>query len=184
MKYQILLIPVLLFCCKVSPSILKKERVGHVCPLASERGTVYGSYLTQVDLQKIEKIIVDLLSDICNSEWKHLALYTNESMGLFVDAKGHWSKNEVLNDIKNPDGYFQIYYFDSEKLDKKKGTLGNLTVQDAFFSTEMIGFDIYALSTKEAEVRFVFKTNEKNARYLINPSFVKIDNEWYLLRMF
>ncbi|EOQ96908.1 putative lipoprotein [Leptospira wolbachii serovar Codice str. CDC] len=154
------------------------------CPIPLSQGTVYGTDLSKFDQTYLLSVIKVLLGDLCAGSFAHLPSLIHPEKGLYVDAKGYWTYSEVEKDLADPKGYFQVYYFDSKKLDQKKGSVGNLTVRDVFLSAKEVAADFYVGSSEEVEVRFRFAENPKLERYLINPSFVKWEGKWYLLRMF
>ncbi|MCW7489863.1 hypothetical protein [Leptospira meyeri] len=160
------------------------EKKDLLCPIPLMLGKVYGTSLSKFDKTFILSELKILLSDLCERKFKNLTSLIHPAKGLYVDAKGYWTTQEVKNDLIDPYGYFQVYYFDSEKLDKKKGSFGNLTVRDVFSLAKQVTVDIYVGSSEEVEVKFRFEENPKLERYLINPSFIKIEGRWYLLRMF
>ncbi|TGN19329.1 hypothetical protein [Leptospira idonii] len=155
-----------------------------VCPFSVEIGTIYGKQGKPEDAKLILSLIEILLSDICAGNLNHLPEWVHPETGLFVDAKGHWTKDEVLKDLADPKGYFATNFWRGDLLDEKKKTTGNLTIQKAFQSAKLIYVDYFFDSSLESEVQFRFLENPKNARYLINPIFQKIDGKWMLLRMF
>ncbi|TGL37862.1 hypothetical protein [Leptospira perdikensis] len=154
------------------------------CPIPLTKGVVYGTTLTKFDETCLLAELKVLLADLCAGSFSHLPNLVHPTKGLYVDAKGYWTYVEVKKDLADPNGYFQVYYFDSKKLDEKKGSVGNLTVREVFLSAKQVWVDFYAGSSEEVEVKFRFLENPKLERYLINPSFVKEDGKWYLLRMF
>ncbi|MBM9592869.1 hypothetical protein JWG41_20725 [Leptospira sp. 201903075] len=165
-----------------SPSDANVKDVG--CPIPLTKGVVYGTSLSKFDETYLLAELKVLLADLCARSFSHLPSLIHPEKGLYVDAKGYWTYAEVKKDLGDPNGYFQVYYFDSKKLDEKKGSVGNLTVRDVFLSAKQVWVDFYAGSSEEVEVRFRFAENPKLERYLINPSFMKTEGKWYLLRMF
>lgn len=154
------------------------------CPFPVKQGIVYGKGISQFDTTLILYITKQLLLDLCEGHFSHLLEFVDAKTGLFVDAKGYWSKQEVALDLEDPNGYFSLYYFDQKKLDLKKGNQGNLTIRDVFYQAGLVVIDVYIGSKEEVELKFRFDSNPKLERYLINPSFIKIGNNWYLHRMF
>ncbi|MBL0956173.1 MAG: hypothetical protein IBJ01_15545 [Leptospira sp.] len=154
------------------------------CPFPVKQGVVYGKGISQFDTTLVFYITKQLLLDLCEGHFSHLLDFVDMETGLFVDAKGYWSKEEVALDLKDPNGYFSLYYFDGKKLDLKKGNQGNLTIRDVFYQAGLVVIDVYIGSKEEVELKFRFDSNPKLERYLINPSFIKIGNNWYLHRMF
>ncbi|MCW7498403.1 hypothetical protein ND860_17840 [Leptospira levettii] len=154
------------------------------CPFPIKQGVVYGKGISQFDSTFVMFITKQLLFDLCEGHFFHLLGFVDAETGLFVDAKGYWSKQEVALDLQDPNGYFSLYYFDQKKLDLKKGNQGNLTIRDVFVQAGPVVIDIYVGSKEEVELKFRFDSNPKLERYLINPSFIKIGNNWYLHRMF
>ncbi|TGM81769.1 hypothetical protein EHR01_02960 [Leptospira mtsangambouensis] len=160
------------------------EKKELICPIPLVLGKIYGTSISKFDQTVIFSELRILLSDLCERKFHHLISLVHPSKGLYVDAKGYWSVEEVKNDLNDPYGYFQVYYFDQEKLDQKKGSFGNLTVRDVFSFAKQVVVDIFVSSSEEVEVKFRFEENPKLERYLINPSFIKVEGHWYLLRMF
>ncbi len=163
---------------KSLPTLLQTE-----CPIPLEQGKIYGNHGKKEDIDQVLKKLKLLIDDICTGNLNHLPELVFGELGLFIDAKGHWTKEEVLKDLKNPEGYFQTYFFNQSLLDKKKGNQGNLTIQMALRSSNGLVIDYFFDSSKETEVQIKFKENPINMRYLINPVFAKIEGEWMLLRM-
>lgn len=156
----------------------------HECPYPVQLGTVYGTGISPFDKTILMFTIKQLLLDLCEGHFSHLLSFVHKETGLFVDAKGYWKTEEVKADLQDSNGYFALYYFDSEKLDLKKGTKGNLTIRDVFGMAGAVYVDIFVGSKEEVEVKFRFPKDPKLERYLINPNFIKIKNTWYLHRMF
>ena len=154
------------------------------CPISIELGKVYGNYGKKVDTDAILGQLRLLLDDICFGNLDHLPAMVFGELGLFIDAKGHWTKEEVLHDIASKEGYFSTYFFNQDLLDKKKASKGNLTIQTALRSSHGIVVDFFFDSASESELQLKFKQNQANARYLINPVFARIEGKWMLLRMF
>lgn len=152
------------------------------CPFDSSLGVVYGNDLGKKELESVEKILKIVLGDICLGSFPNLLSLVDGETGLYVDAKGHFTKEEVKTDLENKEGYFAVYYFNPEALARKKGNTTNLTVRQILVSAKKIEYDLYISSKEEVEVRFRFLENEKNARLLINPGFIKKGGRWYLLR--
>ncbi|WP_411822376.1 hypothetical protein [Leptospira sp. 'Mane'] len=165
-----------------APNVSSKEV--SQCPIPMQIGKLYGRYANKEEAKRIYIEIETLFQSICLGNLDSLPNLIYPEMGLFVDAKAHWSKEEVLTDLKNKDGYFNVYFFDSVKLDEKKGTKGNLTIQQALVSSNGIFVDFHFDSSSESELQFRFYENPKNVRYLINPIFGKFEGRWLLLRMF
>lgn len=155
-----------------------------ICPIPISQGKIYGTSISKFDQTVILSELKILLSDLCERKFYHLINLIHPTKGLYVDAKGYWTIDEVKNDLIDPNGYFQVYYFDSKKLDQKKGSPGNLTVRDVFIAAKQVIVDFYVSSSEEVELKFRFEENPKLERYLINPSFIKTEGNWYLLRMF
>ncbi|WP_244936941.1 hypothetical protein [Leptospira brenneri] len=161
-----------------------ESEIKETCPIPLALGSVYGTSISKFDQTVILSQIKILLGDLCDRSFSHLLSLIHPTKGLYVDAKGFWTLEEVEKDLKDPNGYFQVYYFDSETLDQKKGTVGNLTLRSVFLSTKQTIVDLYVGSSEEVEVKFRFPENPKLERYLINPSFIKWEKNWYLQRMF
>lgn len=170
---------------KVSDSQTKEIRKANEhCPFPVFMGTTYGNGISNFDKTLILFEIKQLLLDLCEGHFQNLLSYVHKETGLFVDAKGYWTTEEVRLDLSDPNGYFSLYYFDQTKLNQKKGSEGNLTIRDVFNQAGPVYADFYVGSPEEVEVKFRFPEKPKLERYLINPSFIKKQNNWYLHRMF
>ncbi|WP_244245564.1 hypothetical protein [Leptospira kemamanensis] len=154
------------------------------CPYPISLGTVYGKGITNFDRTILLFQIKQLLFDLCEGHFHHLLPFVDKETGLFVDAKGYWTLDEVKADLSDPNGYFALYYFNSSKLNEKKGSSGNLTVREVFSQAGTVFVDLYVSSSEEVEMKFRFPKDPELERYLINPNFIKIQNTWYLHRMF
>lgn len=157
--------------------------VGSTCPFPYQRGILYGMDLRPQEIAPIESLLRIVLDDICEGNLRHLKDIIDPIQGLYVDAKGHYTYEEVLQDLSNPEGYFQTYYFDPQLLAKRKGTNSYLTVRQSLVSAGEIFADFYISSKEEVEVRLRFSENAANAENLINSSFSKKKGKWYLLRI-
>jgi len=186
MKYSILIFIFFITTCKsTTQEIEHKEKSYSLanCPIPLSQGKIYGNYGKPQDTKTIFKLLEILLNDICEGNLNHVSQMVHNDLGLFIDAKGHWTKEEMLKEITDPNGYFAIYFFDQKALDQKKGGEGYLTIQNALKSSNGLVIDMYFDSSQETEVKIQFNENPKNARYLINPVFKKIDKDWILMRM-
>jgi hypothetical protein len=154
------------------------------CPIPIEHGKLYGNYGKKAEMELVLSELRLLVDDICRGNLNHLSAMLFGELGLFIDMKGHWTKDEVVRDLALEEGYFATYFFNQKLLDKKKGSVGNLTVQMALRSSHGLIIDYFFDSASEVEVQLKFRENPKNARYLINPVFAKIEGKWKLLRMF
>ncbi|MCZ8341967.1 MAG: hypothetical protein O9301_02965 [Leptospira sp.] len=153
------------------------------CPFPYKRGVLYGNDLRPTEIAPIESLLNILLADICEGKLVRLTEIIDPIQGLYVDAKGFYAYEEVLQDLANPEGYFQTYYFDPQLLAKRKGTNSYLTVRQSLVSAGEIYADYYISSREEVEVRLRFSENTENAENLINSSFSKKKGKWYLLRI-
>lgn len=188
MRYFSLSIIVLILQCQVFTTWIQKR--GEMtpltlvaCPIPIEQGKMYGNHGKKADTEQIVAELKLLLDDICQGNLNHLPGMVFGELGLFIDIKGHWTKEEVIRDLASKEGYFATYFFDQQLLDKKKGAVGNLTIQTALRSSHGLVIDYFFDSETEAELQLKFKENPKNARYLINPVFAKMEGKWMLLRM-
>ncbi len=178
----------LFFSCNtfVSPGVKSQEPSPIVladCPIPVETGKIYGNYGKKADTEQILGDIKKIINGICEGNLNFLPDMVFGELGLFIEVKGHWTKEEVTRDLSLPDGYFATYFFNQSLLDQKKGSSGNLTVQTVIRSSHGIIIDYFFDSAKETEIQLKFKENAKNSRYLVNPVFAKIEGRWMLLRM-
>lgn len=157
---------------------------GKHCPYKTSLGKVYGKEIGFAQISSVKILLDDILNHICEGKLDNIGMWISESEGLWVEGKGHWTIQEVLADVKNPDGYFQVYFFDQQALNQKKGNSSNFTVQNLFFQAKEIQYEIYANSESELEIHFVFLENPKLARELLNPIFRYKNNRWFLVQMF
>ncbi len=181
---SLVLLTVFTFCQTKTNKTELVEPLKNQCPIVSEIGKLYGQNADYGFAIEIKKKMDLLLLDICEGHLEHLPEMVDPALGLFVDAKALWTKDEVEKDLSDPKGYFQTYFFNSDLLDKKKGSSGNQTVRDLFLQSGGVKLDFYFDSHKECEVKVSFVQNPKLARRLINPVFAKFQTDWILMRLF
>ncbi|PJZ48913.1 hypothetical protein [Leptospira saintgironsiae] len=136
------------------------------------------------DTEEILKLLQRLVSGTISKDLNFLPEVVSPKDGIYLDVKGNWTREQLIQELSTPDNYFRIYFFDRELLEKQKNSKEVRTVRDLFLSSGGIEVDFYYESKSACELKLKFKENQKLERELINPYFIKQDGKWYLFRLF
>lgn len=136
------------------------------------------------DTEEILKLLQRLVSGTIERDLNFLPEIVSKKDGIYLDIKGNWTREQLIQELSTPDNYFRIYFFDRELLEKQKNSKEVRTVRDLLLSSGGIEVDFYYESKNACELKLKFKENQKLERELINPYFIKQDGKWYLFRLF
>lgn len=103
--------------------------------------------------------------------------------GLYVDLKAKWSYGKLLKELKNPNSYFEIYFFHPEKLAEQKKTKDVETVKQILQRSGGLYMDFFFQDAFSCEVRLNYIKKPNGFSDLNNPYFLFIDGKWYLYRL-
>ncbi|TGK42361.1 hypothetical protein [Leptospira andrefontaineae] len=136
------------------------------------------------DTEEILKLVQRLVSGTISRDLNFLPELVSKKDGIYLDVKGNWTREQLIQELSTADNYFRIYFFDRDLLEKQKNSKDVRTVRDLFLSSGGIEVDFYYESKNACELKLKFKENQKLERELINPYFIKQDGKWYLFRLF
>ncbi|MEI1278832.1 hypothetical protein V6Z05_10930 [Leptospira venezuelensis] len=136
------------------------------------------------DTEEILKLVQRLVSGTISRDLNFLPEIVSKKDGIYLDIKGNWTREQLIQEIATADNYFRIYFFDRDLLEKQKNSKDVRTVRDLLLSSGGIEVDFYYESKNACELKLKFKENQKLERELINPYFIKQDGKWYLFRLF
>lgn len=136
------------------------------------------------DTEEILKLVQRLVSGTISRDLNFLPEIVSKKDGIYLDIKGNWTREQLIQELSSSDNYFRIYFFDRELLEKQKNSKEVRTVRDLLLSSGGIEVDFYYESKSACELKLKFKENQKLERELINPYFIKQDGKWYLFRLF
>ncbi|MDX1960160.1 MAG: hypothetical protein SFU98_16445 [Leptospiraceae bacterium] len=179
------LFPILLFFCFsiFSNDILKKNSPEVV---TVKLGKVFKT--DSFDSKNSEKEIISLLQVLVDGtiqkNLNRLKYIVHPQKGIYLDLKGEWSYKNLLQELSKEDSYFEIYFFNKEKLQKQKESLEVETVRELLLKTKGITADLFFEKDSSCEVKLKFNENKNREFDLNNPYFIKIDGKWYLYRLF
>lgn len=149
-------------------------------------GNVYMSnkFLRGNSDQEILKILQFLVDSTLQKDYHKLPDLVSVEKGLYVDLKGHLSYPKLLEEINAKNSYFEIFFFDSEKLKKEKKTESVKTVRDLLLLSDGLLAEIYYESSNSAEVRLRFQKNKKWEGDLNTLILAKKEEKWWVERLF
>nr|WP_243396671.1 hypothetical protein [Leptospira wolffii] len=134
--------------------------------------------------QEILALLKRLVDGTVKKDFRFLPEIVSVKEGIYLDLKGHWSREDLIRELTTENNYFQTYFFDRELLQKQKNSSEVRTVRDLLLQSGGIVADLYFESSSACEVKLRFKENSKLEKELINPYFVKSEGKWYLYRLF
>ncbi len=136
------------------------------------------------DVEKIFLLSKKLILCTIEKNKKCFLESISKQKGVYVDLKAIWTYKEVESEITKQDSYFDIFFFDSEKLKSYTKNENSKTVKEILESADEIFLDIYFDSIQNAEINIRFKNGNKLEKDLNNPYFIKEKNKWFLFRFF
>ncbi len=134
--------------------------------------------------QEILKILQILVDSTLQKDFHKLPDLVSMENGLYVDLKGHLTYAKLLEEIQAKDSYFEIFFFNSEKLKKEKKTESVKTVRDLLLLSEGLMAEIYYETKESAEVKMRFQRNQKWERDLNTVILTKKGEKWWVERLF
>ncbi len=133
---------------------------------------------------EILKILNFLVESTLNRDYSELPMFVSPEKGLYIDLKAHLSYVDLIKEIKKKDSYFDIFFFDSNKLKKEKNSDSVKTVRDVLVLSEGLIAELYYESDSTVEVRIRFQKNKKFENDLNTLYFSKQDGKWFVERLF
>jgi hypothetical protein len=149
-------------------------------------GTIYIDPTIKKGASDIEilKIINFLVESTINRDYSKLPLVVSSENGLYIDLKAHLSYADLVKEVNKKDSYFEVFFFNTNKLKKEKNSDIVKTVRDVLILSEGLLAEMYYESDSAVEVRLRFLKNKKFENDLNTLYFSKLGGKWYVERLF
>ena len=143
-----------------------------------------GNKITDKDSEQIMSILRKLVIAVEEKNATKIVKYISKEKGAYLDVKGLWYYESILEEIKKEDSYLEVYFFDHEKLVKQKQSENVLTVRELIQKSGGLEVDLFFESSTACEGKLRFKKNKKLEKDMNNPYFLKVNGKWYVYRLF
>ena len=143
-----------------------------------------GNKITGKDSEQIMSILRKLVIAVEEKNASKIVKYISKEKGAYLDVKGLWDYESILEEIKKEDSYLEVYFFDHEKLVKQKQSENVLTVRELIQKSGGLEVDLFFESSTACEGKLRFKKNKKLEKDMNNPYFLKVKGKWYVYRLF
>ena len=143
-----------------------------------------GNKITGKDSEQIMSILRKLVIAVEEKNASKIVKYISKEKGAYLDVKGLWDYESILEEIKKDDSYLEVYFFDHEKLVKQKQSENVLTVRELIQKSGGLEVDLFFESSTACEGKLRFKKNKKLEKDMNNPYFLKVKGKWYVYRLF
>ena len=149
-------------------------------------GTIYIDPTIKKGTSDIEilKILSFLVESTVNRDYSKLPLVVSSENGLYIDLKAHLSYSDLVKEINKKDSYFEVFFFNTNKLKKEKNSDIVKTVRDVLVLSEGLLAEMYYESDSAVEVKLRFLKNKKFENDLNTLYFSKQGGKWYVERLF
>jgi len=149
-------------------------------------GTIYIDPLIKKGTSDIEiiHIINFLVESTLHRDYSKLSMFVSSEKGLYIDLKAHLSYTDLLKEVNKKDSYFEVFFFDTNKLKKEKNSEMVKTVRDILILSEGLVAELYYENEYAVEVKLRFQKNKKFESDLNTLYFSKMGDKWYVERLF
>ncbi len=149
-------------------------------------GTVYKfeNSVSDKEVEKIHAILKSIIEATLNKNATNYLKFISEKKGVYLDLKGLWDFETLVIEIKKEDSYFEIFFFDSERLKNYSQNPNAKTVRDLLLLSKGIIIDYYFDSPTSCEVKIRFQKNQNFQFDLNNAHFTKESGKWFIYRFF
>jgi SHS2 domain-containing protein len=149
-------------------------------------GTIYIDPTIKKGTSDIEilKILNFLVESTVNRDYSKLPLIVSLEKGLYIDLKAHLSYDDLIKEVNKKVSYFEVFFFDTNKLKKEKNSDIVKTVRDVLVLSEGLLAEMYYESDTVVEVKLRFQKNKKFENDLNTLYFSKQGEKWYVERLF
>ncbi len=149
-------------------------------------GTIYIDPLIKKGTSDIEiiHIINFLVESTLHRDYSKLSMFVSSEKGLYIDLKAHLSYTDLLKEVNKKDSYFEVFFFDTNKLKKEKNSEMVKTVRDILILSEGLVAELYYENEYAVEVKLRFQKNKKFENDLNTLYFSKMGDKWYVERLF
>lgn len=152
-------------------------------PFMIQKGKVYGKS-QESDKKQIEEIFSFMVQSVIDKDMNRLSPFINDSLGIWVDLKAKWTKKEFLENLAKEGNYFDVYFYSTDKLRKKKNNSESWAVRDILIQSKGVVLDYYFESKDDCELDLIFNESSELEGDLANPVFKKMGGKWYIYRLF
>lgn len=132
------------------------------------------------DLKNQMEIIVNM---IVQKDFSQLKNHVDPESGLWVDLKSHRKFDELDKEISDPESYLNVFFLDSELLQKKTGEKNKASIRDVLLITDTIDAEIFLESKNEFEVKLTLARAPQYSYFLNNPVFRYRKGRYYIYRL-
>ena len=143
-----------------------------------------GNNVADKDSEQIIQILRKLVAAVEEKNASKIVKYISKEKGAYLDVKGLWDYESILEEIKKEDSYLEVYFFNHEKLVKQKQSESVFTVRELLQQSGGVEVDLFFESSTACEGKLRFKKNKKLEKDMNNPYFLKVNGKWYLYRLF
>jgi hypothetical protein len=149
-------------------------------------GTVYKfeNSVSDKEVEKIHAILKNIIQATVDKNATSYLKFVSEKKGVYLDLKGLWDFETLVSEIKKEDSYFEIFFFDSERLKNYSQNPNAKTVRDLLILSNGIIVDYFFDSAISCEVKLRFKKNQNLQSDLNNAHFIRDSGKWIIYRFF
>lgn len=142
----------------------------------------------RADVEAAVELLEELIAMVDRRDLSPLPDHVNAERGLYVDLKAHRERADISADVRDPAGYLNTYYLDTDALRERTGDPESVAVRDVLRLSRSIVADAYLSSTdsgeRQIELRLRLEDAPTKSYYLNNPVFVKDETGWTVFRLF
>ncbi len=150
-------------------------------------GEIYNPNMIQYsekDVLQVFEILKDMFYAVEKKDLNLISHYIAPDKGVFIDLKAHKTKEEFLKEVHNSESYLNAVYLNTEKLVQKTNDPHQISLYQLIRNANSIKADFYILTPSEIEVKLILIDSPKESYRFNNPYFIKIDQKWYIYRLF
>lgn len=115
---------------------------------------------------------------------KGIGEYIHQEKGIYIDLKAYKTKDEFFKELENKNGYLYMIYLNTDLLKKYTQDNTQISLYDLIDFYTAIKADFFIITKEDCEVKFTILENPTESYRFNNPYFIKINNRWYLYRLF
>lgn len=151
------------------------------------KGDVYNPNFQDYTIQDIDSIYLILrliFRSIQNKDLRQVENYIHPEKGVYIDLKAHKTKKEFIKEIENPNSFLNLIYLKTDELKKYTKDETQISLYDLIKTSNKIQADFYIITNEDCEVKFTILEKPSESYRFNNPYFIKINEVWYLYRLF
>lgn len=143
-----------------------------------------GNQVSNLEVKRIMRVLRGVKNAVIERNSDKLISFISKEKGAYLDVKGLWEYEKILEEAKKENSYFEIFFYDHEKLAKQKETDDVYTVRELLLKSEGIQVDLFFDSDSACEAKLIFKKNNKLEKDMNNPYLIKVNGQWFIYRFF